>query len=71
MKKPFREYYEEFCEVFGHPLWLMPMMVVGLALFIEALHLNEHKNVMGDADGYCGRQEWVRELKQYKENNMY
>jgi len=71
MKKPFRVYYEEFCENFGHPLWHMPMMFIGVFFMIEVMHISEHNNVMGDAHGYCGQKEWVRELKQYKEDNMY
>jgi len=67
----FEDYYKEFCEVFGHPLWILPMFAVGIAVMIETLHLSYHYNEMGDADGYCGRKEWVRELKQYKEDNMY
>jgi len=42
-----------------------------MAVFIETLHLSYHHNTMADADGYCGRKEWVRELKRFKENNMY
>ncbi len=63
--------YDEFLEVFGHPLWILPMFMVGMAVFIETAHLSYHHNTMGDADGYCNRKEWVRELKQFKETNMY
>ena len=69
----FEDYYKEFCEVFGHPLWIMPMMMIGMAVMIETLHLSEHYNTMGgaDADAYCGQKEWVKELERFKENNMY
>ena len=67
----FEDYYKEFCEVIGHPLWIMPMMMVGVAVMIETMHLNEHYNVMGDADVYCGQKEWVKDLKRFKENNAY
>ena len=69
----FEDYYKEFCEVFGHPLWIMPMMMIGMAVMIETLHLSEHYNTMGDsdADAYCGQKEWVKDLKRFKENNMY
>ena len=70
-KTPFRQYYEEFCEVFGHPLWMMPMMLISLFFMIEVLHLREHKNIEGDAHGYCGQQEFVKELKMFYENNAY
>jgi hypothetical protein len=71
MKKPFREYYEEFCEVFGHPLWHMPMMCIGFFLFVEVMHTSFHVGAENDAHNFCSNQEWVRELKQFKENNMY
>ena len=70
-KTPFRKYYEEFCEVFGHPLWMLPMMLIGIFLFIEVLHINEHHNMEGDAHGYCGQKEWVQDLERFKEENMY
>ena len=41
-KTPFRKYYEEFCEVFGHPLWMMPMMIIGLFFMIELMHTKYH-----------------------------
>ena len=66
------DYYKEFCEVLGHPLWVLPMMMVGMLLMIEVLHWNEHKNVMdGEVHGYCGQQEWVKDLKRFYENNAY
>ena len=65
------DYYREFCEVIGHPLWILPMFIIGMAVFIETAHLSYHHNEMADADGYCGRKEWVRELKRFKENNEY
>ena len=67
----FEDYYKDFCEVFGHPLWMMPMMLIGIFFFIEVIHTNEHMNVMGDAHGYCGQQEFVKELKRFYENNAY
>ena len=49
----FEDYYKEFCEVFGHPLWDMPMMIIGVFLMIEVMHINEHYNMeTGDAHGY-------------------
>ena len=60
----FEDYYKEFCEVFGHPLWMIPMMTIGIFLMIEVLHTNEHYNQeTGDAHGYCGRKEWVKKLQ--------
>ena len=67
----FEDYYKEFCEVFGHPLWMMPMMFIGMFFMIEVLHLNYHADGERDAHGFCGQQEWVKELIEYKEENMY
>ena len=60
----FEDYYKEFCEVFGHPLWHMPMMIIGVFLMIEVMHINEHYNMKtGDAHGYCGQKQWVKKLQ--------
>ena len=40
-------------------------------LFIETLHTSYHNNDMGDAHGYCGQKEFVKELKMFYENNAY
>tara|TARA_B100001250_G_scaffold184677_1_gene158844 strand:- start:1084 stop:1293 length:210 start_codon:yes stop_codon:yes gene_type:complete len=63
-KTPFRKYYEEFCEVFGHPLWMLPMMCIGMFLMIEVLHVNYHADGNKDAHGFCGRQQWVKDLQE-------
>ena len=67
----FEDYYKEFCEVFGHPLWMLPMMMIGMFFFIEVIHTIEHKNADGDAHGYCGRKEWVKKLDRFYQNNAY
>ena len=67
----FEDYYKEFCEVFGHPLWMLPMMMIGMFFFIEVIHTIEHKNADGDAHGNCGRNEWVKKLDRYYQNNAY
>ena len=67
----FEDYYKEFCEVFGHPLWMLPMMMIGLFFMIEVLHFREHTNMDSNAHGFCSQQEWVKELERFKENNAY
>ena len=67
----FEDYYKEFCEVLGHPLWMMPMMLIGLLLMIEILHINYHGDAEKDAHGYCGNKEFVKELQRFYENNAY
>ena len=61
-KTPFRQYYEEFCEVLGHPLWMLPMMMIGFFFMVEFMHTMYHMDGEKDAHGFCGRQEWVKEL---------
>ena len=67
----FEDYYKEFCEVFGHPLWMLPMMGIGFFLMIEVMHTHYHMQADKDAHGFCGQQEFVKELKQFYENNAY
>ena len=67
----FEDYYKEFCEVFGHPLWMLPMMMIGMFFFIEVLHTKYHVDADADAHGFCGQKEWVQDLVRYKEENMY
>ena len=67
----FEDYYKEFCEVFGHPLWTLPMMMIGMFFFIEVLHTKYHVDADADAHGFCGQKEWGKDLVRYKEENMY
>ena len=67
----FEDYYKEFCEVSGHPLWMLPVMMIGMFLFIEVLHTKYHIDAEKDAHGFCMQTEVVKDLVQYKEENMY
>ena len=67
----FEDYYKEFCEVFGHPLWMLTVMMIGMFLFIEVLHTKYHIDAEKDAHGFCMQKEFVKDLVQYKEENMY
>ena len=67
----FEDYYKEFCEGFGHPLWMLPMMMIGFFFMIEVLHTRYHADMNSDAHGFCGQQEFVKELKMFYENNAY
>jgi|TARA_R100001530_G_C4216463_1_gene128802 hypothetical protein len=47
-------------EVLGHPLWLMPVMLLGMFAFIEGLHTAAHLHMQIDANAYCrNNAEWV------------
>ena len=47
------------------------MMCIGLFLMIEVLHTNYHMDAEKDAHGFCMQKEFVKDLVQYKEENMY
>ena len=67
----FEDYYKDFCDTLGHPLWMLPMMFIGMLLFIEVLHTKYHMDADSDAHGFCMQKEFVKDLVQYKEDNMY
>ena len=67
----FEDYYKEFCAVFGHPLWMMPMVFISMFFFIEVLHTKYHVDAEQDAHGFCGQKEFVKELQTFYENNAY
>ncbi len=47
-------------EVMGHPLWMMPVMLLALVAMIEGLHTAVHLHMQIDADAYCrNNAEWV------------
>jgi len=70
-KTPFRKYYEEFCEVFGHPLWMLPMFGIVFFVGVEVMHTHYHQSAEGDAHGFCSQKEFVKELQRFYENNAY
>ena len=67
----FEDYYKDFCETLGHPLWMLPVMMIGMFLMIEVMHTNYHMSADKDAHGFCMQKEFVKDLVQYKEENMY
>ena len=67
----FEDYYKDFCDTLGHPLWMLPMMCIGFFLMIEVMHTTYHMDAEKDAHGFCMQKEFVKELVQYKEDNMY
>tara|TARA_B100000700_G_scaffold180236_1_gene198956 strand:- start:791 stop:976 length:186 start_codon:yes stop_codon:yes gene_type:complete len=43
-----------------HPLWITPVMLLGLVAMIEGLHTSAHLHQRIDADAYCrNNAEWV------------
>ena len=67
----FEDYYKDFCNTLGHPLWMLPMMCIGFFLMIEVMHTHYHMQADKDAHGFCMQKEFVKDLVRYKEENMY
>ena len=67
----FEDYYKDFCDTIGHPLWMLPVMMIGMFLMIEVMHTNYHMSADKDAHGFCMQKEFVKDLVRYKEENMY
>ena len=67
----FEDYYKDFCDTLGHPLWMLPVMMIGMFLMIEVMHTKYHMDAEKDAHGFCMQKEFVKDLVQFKEENMY
>ena len=67
----FEDYYKDFCDTLGHPLWMLPMMCIGFFLMVEVLHPKYHMDADADAHGFCMQKEFVKELQMFYENNAY
>ncbi len=52
---------ETIGEVVGHPLWMFPMMLLCMFVFIEGLHTTAHLHKEIDVHGIC------RQNKEYIE----
>ena len=39
------------------------MFMIGFFFMVEVMHTRYHADGERDAHGFCGRQEWVRDLK--------
>ena len=46
---------ETIGEVVGHPLWMLPVMILSLLAMIEGLHTTAHWHMNMDVHGYCMR----------------
>ena len=53
-------------EVIGHPLWMLPMMILLLLVLIETLHTMAHLHQEMDVHGICRQN---REYIEMKEND--
>ena len=47
-------------EVLGHPLWILPVMILGMLALIQGMHTAAHLHMKIDANAYCrNNAEWV------------
>ena len=51
-------------EVIGHPLWMLPMMILLLVVFIETLHTMAHLHQEIDVHGICRQNKEYIEMKE-------
>ena len=50
-------------EVAGHPLWMLPVMMLAVLLLIEGLHTSAHLHQKIDVHGICRQnKEYIQSL---------
>ena len=51
-------------EVIGHPLWLLPVLLIGMLVLIEGLHTSAHLHQNMDVHGICRQNKEYIEMKE-------
>ncbi len=52
-------------EVLGHPLWMLPVMLLSILLLIEGLHTSAHLHQEIDVHGICRQnKEFIQSLEE-------
>ena len=51
-------------EVMGHPLWMLPVMMLSVLLLIEGLHTSAHLHQEIDVHGTCRQNKEYIEMKE-------
>ena len=52
-------------EVMGHPLWMLPVMLLALLVMIEGLHTSAHLHQEMDVHGVCRQnKEYIQSLEE-------
>ena len=52
-------------EVVGHPLWMLPVMLLSILLLIEGLHTSAHLHQEIDVHGICKQnKEFIESLNE-------
>ena len=60
---------ETLGEVVGHPLWMLPMMLVCIFVMIEGLHTTAHLRGEIDVHGLCRNHKEYIEMKEKEEDD--
>ena len=56
-------------EVVGHPLWMLPMMLICIFVMIEGLHTTAHLRGEIDVHGLCRNNKEYIEMKEQEEDD--
>ncbi len=56
-------------EVVGHPLWMLPMMLLGMLVMIEGLHTMAHLHQEIDVHGTCRQNKEYIEMREQEEDD--
>tara|TARA_B100000945_G_C20198148_1_gene510133 strand:+ start:121 stop:303 length:183 start_codon:yes stop_codon:yes gene_type:complete len=52
-------------EILGHPLWMLPVMILGMLALIEGLHTSAHLHQQIDVHGICRQnKEFIQSLEE-------
>ena len=60
---------ETLGEVVGHPLWMLPMMLVCIFVMIEGIHTTAHLRGEIDVHGLCRNNKEYIEMKEQDEDD--
>ena len=53
----------------GHPLWMLPVMMLGVLLMIEGLHTAAHWHQEIDVHGICRQNKEYIEMREQEEDD--
>ena len=56
-------------EVIGHPLWMMPVMLLSILLLIEGLHTSAHLHQEIDVHGIYRQNKEYIEMREQEEDD--
>ena len=59
---------ETLGEVVGHPLWMLPMMLICIFVMIEGLHTTAHLRGEIDVHGLCRNNKEYIEMREEEED---